>query len=125
MKRWLIITGALCLLATFLILRVWNGPTFDRAKLAAIRTEAHALMRTHTGPASGDWIDVPRKDWPRTIAGLHPEQVRVTGWGVNIATKSYFDGGWGYHIPRDGRALPMPRECYSEPAAGLFWHGPC
>lgn len=125
MKRWLIIAGALFLLTAIVIIRVWNGPTFDRAKLAAIRAEAHALMRTHPSPASGDWVDVPPRDWPRTIAGLHPERVQVTGWGLNIATKSYFDGGWGYHIPRDRNGLPMPPGCYSEPSAGVFWHGPC
>jgi hypothetical protein len=125
MKRWLIIASALCLLSTILVVRVWNGPIFDRAKLATMKAEARVLTRTHPMPASRNWVDVPARDWPPTIAGLHPEHVQVTGWGVNITTKSYFDGGWGYHIPHDGRALPMPRQCYSERAAGVFWHGPC
>jgi hypothetical protein len=125
MKRWLIIASAMCLLMTILVVRVWNGPIFDRAKLATMRAEARVLTRTHPVTASGKWVEVPKHDCPPTIAGLHPEHVQVKGWGVNITTKSYFDGGWGYHIPRDGRDLPMPRECYSEPVAGVFWHGPC
>lgn len=125
MKRWLIIAPAIAIVSSILILRICNGPILDRAKLATMKADAHVLMRTHPAPATGEWADVPPGDWPHTIASLGPERVQVTGWGVNIATKSYFDGGWGYHIPRDGRDLPMPHECYSEPAAGVFWHGPC
>ena len=125
MKRWLILVLTVAVLTAILAMRVWNGPIFDPAKLATMKAEAHGLMQAHPTPASGDWVDVPSRNWPRVVASLRPERVQVARWGVVITTKSYFDGGWGYHIPRQRRDLPMPQECYSEPAADVFWHGPC
>jgi len=44
---------------------------------------------------------------------------------VDINTRTFFDGGWGYNVPRSKRDLPMPADCYSEPIEGVFWHEPC
>jgi hypothetical protein len=94
-------------------------------KLRAIRNEAAALMGNHPIKPPDDWADVPEKQWPPVIAGLRPEHVTVHHWGVSILVKPYFDGGWGYHITRSRKELPMPQGCYSEPYEGVFWHGPC
>ena len=42
-------------------------------------------------------------------------------------TKPFFDGGWGYGVPRSGKKedLGMVLGCWSEVSPGLFWHGPC
>ena len=101
-----------------------NRPVSDPAKLNAIRAEAQVLMRKHP-VASGSVYRVPQRDWPPVLRGLHPEMITVYGWGVDIRTKAYFDGGWGYDVPRNKRDLPMSERCYSEPSRGVFWHGPC
>jgi len=76
-------------------------------------------------PTQG-WAVVPEREWPPVIASLHPHAVTVYGWGIDISIKPYFDGGWGYAIPRkDKQDLPMPAACYSEPGQGVFWHDPC
>jgi hypothetical protein len=102
-----------------------NRPISDAKKLEAIRAEAQALMKTHPPERPRTWRKVPKEQWPATIAGLHPEDVTVHAWGVDIMTKAYFDGGYGYEVPRSKANLPMPAACYSEPGQGVFWHGPC
>lgn len=49
----------------------------------------------------------------------------VHQWGLDIVVKSYFDGGWGYHITDQARELPMPEGCYTKLAEDVFWHDPC
>ncbi|WP_204338133.1 hypothetical protein, partial [Proteus mirabilis] len=68
---------------------------------------------------------VPENQLPPVAASLHPEWVTVHEWGVDIVIKPYFDGGWGYHVARSRRDLPMLDGCYSEVGQGVFWHGPC
>jgi len=102
-----------------------NWPISDAKKLEVIRAEAQALMKTHLPERLRTWRKVPEGQWPATIAGLHPEDVTVHTWGVDIMTKAYFDGGYGYEVPRRKANLPMPAACYSEPSQGVFWHGPC
>ena len=70
-------------------------------------------------------MSIPRAQWPPAIASLKPAFVTVQEWGVDIDVKPYFDGGWGYQIPRNKRDLPKPAGCYSEPGPDVFWHGPC
>jgi hypothetical protein len=102
-----------------------DRPVFNMMKLQRVRTEALSLMRTHpVGPAARE-REIPKAEWPPTIARLHPQAVTVRVGGVDISTRPFFDGGWGYYVPRGKRDLPMPPECYSEPSKGLFWHGPC
>lgn len=101
-----------------------NRPVPDPAKLKAIRTESQALMTQHPVSAGGVYR-VPQDDWPPVLRSLHPEMITVYHWGVDVRTKAYFDGGWGYNVPRNKRDLPMLASCYSEPSPGVFWHGPC
>ena len=102
-----------------------NRPISDAAELSAIRREAMALMETHPPQLSPGYTSVAKQDWPAAIARLRPEAITVHTWGVDITTKPYFDGGWGYEVPRKKADLPMPAACYSEPSEGVFWHGPC
>ena len=98
-----------------------DRPISDPVRLAKIRTEALSL-EVATDRA---WRTVPAQEWPATIASLHPQLVTVHAWGVDIMTRRGFDGGWGYHISRDKRDLPMPANCYSKAGQDVFWHGPC
>jgi hypothetical protein len=109
-------------LAAMLILGGCNRPVSDPEKLKAIRADAQMLMNTHPPEQPSN---VPKAQWPRTIANLRPEDVTVHTWGVDITTKAGLDGGWGYEVPRRKSDLPMPAACYSEPSPGVFWHGPC
>ena len=95
------------------------------AKLEHVRTEAFALMGTHPVAPQSSWRNIPKAEWPPTIASLNPSGVTVYAGGVDIMTRPSFDGGWGYNVPRNRRDLLMPANCYSEPSAGVFWHGPC
>ena len=116
------------LLATFATIAFLSGcnrPISDTAKLEAIRAEAQVLMNTRPPEQPKSWRKVPKEQWPATIAGLDPEDVMVHTWGVEIMTKAYFDGGYGYEVPRSKADLPMAASCYSEPGKGVFWHGPC
>ncbi len=82
-------------------------------------------MKTQAPSEMTGWKIIPKEQWPPIISGLHPEHVTVHTWGVDILTKPYFDGGYGYEVPRSKTDLPMPASCYSEPSQGVFWYGPC
>lgn len=118
-------TIALVTLAALSMLCGCNRPISDPVKLKTIKSEAQFLMTTHPARPLEGWIEIPKGQWPPAIASLDPEIVTIRQWGVEITVKSYFDGGWGYEIPRNKRDLPMPAQCYSEPSEGVFWHGPC
>jgi hypothetical protein len=98
---------------------------FNMGKLAKVRAEAYSLMKTHPAGPKSSWREIPKTDWPPSIASLKPKYVTVADGSVDIVTRPFFDGGWGYNVPRAKRDLPMPFECYSEPSKGVFWHGPC
>ena len=117
--------AALAFLAALVLLTGCEFPTYNQTKLKAIKAESELLMKTYPIVPPQEWVDVPESQWPPAIAKLHPHFVTVYGWGVAISTKPYFDGGWGYMIPRRKQDLPMPAGCYSEPGPGVFWHGPC
>lgn len=125
MRRSTYATITFAALAATLILDGCNRPVSDAEQLRAIRAEAQALMKTHAPEQPSDWQDVPKDQWPTAISSLHPEAVTVHLWGVDIRTKAYLDGGYGYEVPRSKADLPMPAACYSEPSQGVFWHGPC
>lgn len=101
------------------------GPVRDEAKLQAIRAEAATLMATHPVEQEQSWREVPKADWPSTITSLRPEWVGVNARGVDITTKVYFDGGWGYTVIPRNAAAPTPAACYRQLTQGVFWHGPC
>lgn len=118
--------GPSALLASLLaLLCACARPVADPAKLDAIRNEALSLAKSHPAPVHRGWAAIPKNQWPPAIASLAPKIVTVDDTGVDILIQQGFDGGYGYEIPRDGHSLAMPAKCYSEPAKGLFWHGPC
>ena len=117
--------SALLMLSLLWPLAGCDRPMFNMRKLEQVRAEAHLLMRTHPAGPRGSWHELPKADWPPSIASLNPKYVAVAKGSVDIVTRPFFDGGWGYNVPRAKRDLPMPLECYSEPSDGVFWHGPC
>ncbi|HEX8442418.1 MAG TPA: hypothetical protein VF631_02090 [Allosphingosinicella sp.] len=107
-------SGALfAALAALPLLSGCAWPTYSQSTLKAIKTESQLLMTANPIKPAERWTSVPQSQWPPVIASLHPYSVTVHQWGVHISIKPYFDGGWGYMIPRDKRDLPMPEACYS------------
>lgn len=121
----LVVLAVLAALAIPVLLARWPWPISDPVRLKAIEAEAQALMATHPARPPAHYARVPESQLPPVIASLHPEWVTVHEWGVDIVIKPYFDGGWGYHVARSRRDLPMFDGCYSEVGHGVFWHGPC
>ena len=100
-------------------------PTHDQTELKAIAAESQRLIATYPISPTEQRADVPRDKWPPAIARLKPDSVIVRHGMVDIRTKPYFDGGWGYGFAWDKQNLPMMVECWSELGYGVFWHGPC
>jgi hypothetical protein len=124
-RRLMIIAVFASLMAT-LAFCSGHSPTSNRVKLQAIKSEADALMaRYPTGLPDDNWTGLPVGEWPPVIASLDPEFVTVTESGVDIQIKPFFDGGWGYVIPRTKPDFGMRAHCMSEPYPGVFWHDPC
>lgn len=96
-------------------------PTHDQSLLAAINAEARMLMLAHPAETS---TTVPKRQWPYAIASLEPERVTVYPDGVDISTKPYFDGGWGYFVSRDERESPEPTGRFSKLGQGIYWYHP-
>jgi hypothetical protein len=96
-------------------------PTHDRSVLKAIKAESLVILAT--GQTNTD-LTIPKDQWPHTIASLKPKSVTVSSDGVDILVKPYFDGGWGYLIPRDARQLPDPAGRYEKLDQGVYWYHP-
>lgn len=116
---------ALVALPVLVLLARLPWPISDQRRLGAIRAEAYAMMAARVGRPSEASGIVPANQWPATIAGLHPEFVIADERGVEIVVKAFFGGGWGYHVARSRRDLPMLDGCYSEISQDVYWHGPC
>lgn len=86
----------------------------------AIKAESEAMMRTHSTKA----LKIPRKELPPVITGLRPVFVTVSPEGIDIVVKPYFDGGYGYYVPKDGRGPPEPVKRYSKLDDGIYWYHP-
>ncbi|WP_448662310.1 hypothetical protein ACG3SL_16815 [Sphingomonas sp. CJ20] len=125
MKRRTIRRAGLATLAAAALLSGCHRPISDPARLQELGAAAGSLRVTHPADAARHYSEVPKSEWPAAIANLHPERVVVHEWGVDVVIKSYFDGGWGYHVAEQRRDLPMLDGCYSEISKGVFWHGPC
>jgi hypothetical protein len=69
-------------------------------------------------------VRVPEERWPKAIASLDRTYVTVYPHGVEVMVKPYFDGGYGYFIPRQGGVLPEPVERFSEIGEGVYWYRP-
>lgn len=118
------------ILVLALILLGWIAafpqPAWNQSSLKGIKAESEMLMAAHPEALQEPWT-VPSDQLPPNIAKLEPFMVTIHSWGVDIGTKPFFDGGWGYGVPRSGKKadLPMLPGCWSEPSPGVFWHGPC
>jgi hypothetical protein len=110
-------------------------PTHDQSTLKAIKAESQFLMVTERAvtygtvpkdnvPVPKAMETVPKSRWPRVIASLKPEWVTVFPDGVDIMIKPFFDGGWGYFVPRSEREPPEPAGRYSELGQGVYWYHP-
>lgn len=116
--------AALAFVSALVLLTGCAWPTYNQATLKAIKTESEHLMKAYPIVPPKHSVRVPRGHWPPAIEKLRPESVTVYEWGVDIWTNPYFDGGWGYHVPRRKQDLPRPAGAYSEPGPGVYWHGP-
>ena len=120
---------AFAVLAIALILLTGcTRPTYDQSTLKAIKAESQVLMATQRaetyGPVPKRHVTFPKNRWPQVIASLKPEWVAVFPDGVDIMIKPFFDGGWGYFVPRSEREPPEPAGRYSELGQGVYWHHP-
>jgi hypothetical protein len=99
-------------------------PTTDQSMLKAIKAECQALLMIP--PIEGTtYSDVPKSRWPRVIASLKPEFVTILRPGVFITVVPYFDGGWGYFVPRSKRDQPPAGDQqFSEVGQGVYWFHP-
>ena len=121
MKGCLSVGAAIAVLVTIGIYCAFPHPTYDQAILKAVRAETLVLLASkpsYTGP------DLPKRQWPPAIAGLHPTFVIVYPDSIEIVTKPFFDGGWGYHVSRNERAGPEPAGRYSKLNLGVYWFHP-
>jgi hypothetical protein len=109
----------LCLIAAFGLLTACAFPTRDQEVLNAVEAEARVLFRAHPGDA-----ELRRENWPPAIATLSPEFVHINPRGIYITTKPYFDGGWGYFIPRLEGVLPEPVGRFEPVGSGVYWWHP-
>ena len=104
-----------------IILTQCARPTRDQEILAAIRAEAEILMSDHQTESS---VSIPEDRWPPAIARLEPEFVSIVSDGAYLMMKPYFDGGWGYFIPRDPGELPEPAGRFSALGQDVYWYRP-
>lgn len=125
MKRCLRITIPIITLIALAIYCAFPHPIHNQAELNAIAVESRRLMATYPLGPSAQRADVPKGKWPPTIAKLKPYSVTVRHGMVDIQTKPFFDGGWGYGFAPDKQDLTMLVECWSELGHGVYWHGPC
>lgn len=108
-------------LAALTLLTGCTRPTRDESALKAIKAESQILMVTQP---TKTYATVPKSRWPFIIASLNPEGVTVFPDGVDIVIKPYFDGGWGYFVPRSEREPPKPVGRFSELGQGVYWYHP-
>lgn len=125
MRGWLRIVAPIIVLIALAIYYVFPHPTQNQAQLEAIATaSAHLLVMYPVGP-SVQSTEIPKGKWPPAIANLKPHSVTVRHGIVDITTKPFLDGGWGYGFATDKQDLTMIVECWSELGHGVYWHGPC
>ncbi|HET9511878.1 MAG TPA: hypothetical protein VFO80_12080 [Sphingomonas sp.] len=99
------------------------GPTGNPTTLEGIRREAGELMQRPI-PRSQSFIDVPIDQLPPTIAALKPDFVLVNESGVDIVTTAFFDGGWGYYVPRSANPSPNSLFRHYRVGRGVYWFHP-
>jgi hypothetical protein len=112
--------GPACALVALALLSACERPTRNQSTLKAIEAEAHMLMEQPVDIAKAE---LERRK-PPAIASLKPDFVSIDADGVYITTKAYFDGGWGYFVPRDRRTQPQPSGRFTKLGAGIYWYAP-
>lgn len=111
--------GAMAALA--LLAGCGPAPARDPATLKAIKAEALAMM---ADPPAETFVLVAEHRWPHAIAGLRPNFVTVDQSGLDIVIQPYFDGGWGYFVPRDPHQSLQPEGRFSALGEGVYWYHP-
>ncbi len=125
MRRYLRIAVPVMILIALGIYSSFPHPTRNQSTLKAVATESRQLIATHPISPGAHGINIPQHEWPPVIASLKPDSVTVRHGMVDIATKPYFDGGWGYGFAPDKQNLTMSVECWSELGHSVYWHAPC
>ncbi|MGP7796653.1 hypothetical protein [Sphingomonas sp. CLY1604] len=100
-------------------------PIRDQVRLEAIAAESRHLLAIYPLRPTDHSQPIPHDKWPVTIAELKPYSVFVRHGMIDITTKPFFDGGWGYGFTSDRRNLTMLDECWSDLGHNVYWHGPC
>ncbi len=100
-------------------------PIHDQTQLKVIAAESRRLMAAYPLAPAAQRADVPKGKWPPAIAKLEPYSVTVRHGMVDITTKPFFDGGWGYGFALNKQDLTMLVDCWSELGHDIYWHGPC
>jgi hypothetical protein len=114
-------SAAFAALAALTLLTSCTRPTRDQSVLKAVKAESQILMATRPNRT---YAVIPKSRWPRVIASLKPEAVTVLPDGVDIMTKPYFDGGWGYFVPKSEGAPPKPAGRFSDLGQGVYSYHP-
>lgn len=125
MKGCLRIVLPIIVLIAVAIYCAFPHPTHNQAQLKALAADSRHLMASYPLGSSEQSAHVPKGKWPPSIAKLEPYSVTVRHGMVDIATKPFLDGGWGYGFATDKQDLSMLVECWSELGHGVYWHGPC
>jgi hypothetical protein len=92
------------------------------ATLKAIRNEAFELMANP--PPSSGWGRIDDTRLPPTIAALKPDYVIHDGNEVEITTRAYFDGGWGYYVPKSASPSRELLFRHYSVGHGVYWFYP-
>ena len=125
MKGLLNVGVPIVVLAAIGVYSAFPHPTYDDTTLKAVATESRELIASHRANPTKQYADLPEAKWPPAIASLKPKYVTVTSRTVDITTKPYFDGGWGYGFALNKRDLGMLPECWDALGHDVYWHGPC
>lgn len=125
MKGCLSVGVPISILAATGVYSAFPHPAYDDTTLEAVATESRKLIAAYRANGAEHYANLTRDKWPPTISSLEPQRVTVTSKTVDITTKPYFDGGWGYGFALDKRDLGMLPECWDELGHDVYWHGPC
>lgn len=125
MKGCLSVGVLIAILVAIGVYSAFPHPTYDDTTLKAVATESRKLIAIYRASGAEHYTNLSKAKWPPTVASLKPQYVKVTSKTVDITTKPYFDGGWGYGFALDRRDLGMLPECWDELGHNVYWHGPC
>lgn len=96
-------------------------PPESPSTLRAIAGEARDLMRR---PRS-EWNSLgPTSALSPSIAALKPDFIVVNEHGVDIVTTAFFDGGWGYYVPKSSQPKADQIFRHRNLGHGVYWFHP-